>query len=150
MHISPIYSIKVQLYSRRKIFVAARAKEWVAFPVRPKRVGRMSIKVTVTASDGRSDSMERHLKVELPGAIEYMNHGYLLLDEEIEAINVSIRIPANVIANSAQIEIAAMGDLMANTLQNVEKLIHQPIGCGEQAMIRFLSNILTIQYLQVN
>lgn len=122
----------------------------MAFLIRPKRIGTITIKVSVTASDGSSDTMEKYLLVELPGATEYISHGFLLLDEENSPINVSVRIPPNVIPNSAQIEIVAMGDLMANTLKNMEKLIYQPIGCGEQAMIQFLSNILLVQYLQVN
>lgn len=135
--------------------MAGNSTQSVAFLVRPKRVGRMAIKVSVTTTDGRSDSLERNLLVEHPGDIEYVSHGFLMLDNDGgQPINVSLRIPTNIIENSARIQIAAMGDLLASILENLQQqprqeLVHQAIGCGEQAMIRFLPNVLIIRYLQV-
>lgn len=39
------------------------------------------------------------------------------------------------------------GDIMGNALQNVDRLLAMPYGCGEQNMVRFAPNIYIQQYL---
>jgi len=40
------------------------------------------------------------------------------------------------------------GDIMGNALQNVDRLLAMPYGCGEQNMVRFAPNIYIQQYLE--
>ena len=35
---------------------------------------------------------------------------------------------------------------MAKTIQNMDRLIQMPYGCGEQNMVNFVPNILVLQY----
>uniref|UniRef100_A0A8C9L5Y1 Alpha-macroglobulin receptor-binding domain-containing protein n=1 Tax=Pavo cristatus TaxID=9049 RepID=A0A8C9L5Y1_PAVCR len=43
---------------------------------------------------------------------------------------------------------AAPSDIMGNALQNVDRLLAMPYGCGEQNMVRFAPNIYIQQYLE--
>lgn len=40
------------------------------------------------------------------------------------------------------------GDILGNALQNVDRLLAMPYGCGEQNMVRFAPNIYIQQYLE--
>lgn len=40
------------------------------------------------------------------------------------------------------------GDILGNALQNLDKLLAMPYGCGEQNMVRFAPNIYIQQYLE--
>lgn len=40
------------------------------------------------------------------------------------------------------------GDVMGPTLNNLDKLLRLPFGCGEQNMIHFAPNVFVLKYLQ--
>lgn len=40
------------------------------------------------------------------------------------------------------------GDILGNALQNLDRLLAMPYGCGEQNMVRFAPNIYIQQYLE--
>lgn len=42
----------------------------------------------------------------------------------------------------------ASGDVMGPTLNNLDKLLRLPFGCGEQNMIHFAPNVFVLKYLQ--
>lgn len=41
-----------------------------------------------------------------------------------------------------------LGDVMGPTLNNLDKLLRLPFGCGEQNMIHFAPNVFVLKYLQ--
>lgn len=40
------------------------------------------------------------------------------------------------------------GDVMGPTLNNLDRLLRLPFGCGEQNMIHFAPNVFVLKYLQ--
>lgn len=44
--------------------------------------------------------------------------------------------------------ILLLGDVMGPTLNNLDKLLRLPFGCGEQNMIHFAPNVFVLKYLQ--
>lgn len=44
--------------------------------------------------------------------------------------------------------VCASGDVMGPTLNNLDKLLRLPFGCGEQNMIHFAPNVFVLKYLQ--
>lgn len=40
------------------------------------------------------------------------------------------------------------GDVMGPTLNNLDKLLRLPFGCGEQNMIHFAPNVFVLKYLR--
>ncbi|KAG5667284.1 hypothetical protein PVAND_015270 [Polypedilum vanderplanki] len=90
----------------------------VSFMIRPLKVGHITIKV-VAESSVAGDGLERQLKVEPEGITQYKN----------EAIFIDLR-----------------NDSKTN-IENLNKLIRMPYGCGEQNMLNFVPNIVVLEYL---
>lgn len=62
--------------------------------------------------------------------------------------NISLQIPKNVVPNSEKIEVTAVGDILGPTMVNLEHLIRLPTGCGEQNLVRFIPNLIILNYLR--
>uniref|UniRef100_A0A8C3HTF9 A2ML1 protein n=1 Tax=Chrysemys picta bellii TaxID=8478 RepID=A0A8C3HTF9_CHRPI len=61
---------------------------------------------------------------------------------------ISLQLPANVLAGSEQAHVTVHGDIMGTALQNIDHLLAMPYGSGEENMVRFAHNINTQQYLE--
>lgn len=46
------------------------------------------------------------------------------------------------------LHVTCAGDLMGSALDDIDKLLGMPYGCGEQNMLKFAPNIFVMQYLQ--
>jgi len=69
-------------------------------------------------------------------------------DSIIEFGQVELPDESNLIEGSARGFISVTGDIMAPTMNNLEKLVKQPYGCGEQNMISMVPNIYVAKYLE--
>ncbi|KAG8551452.1 hypothetical protein GDO81_004118 [Engystomops pustulosus] len=61
---------------------------------------------------------------------------------------ISLKIPDNILKDSARADITLQGDLMGTAMQNLDRLLAMPYGCGEQNMVLFVPNIFILQYLE--
>ncbi|XP_053925308.1 alpha-2-macroglobulin-like protein 1 isoform X2 [Cuculus canorus] len=61
---------------------------------------------------------------------------------------VSLRLPDNVVKGSARASVSILGDLMGTALQNLDRLVQMPHGCGEQNMVLFAPIVYVLQYLE--
>lgn len=120
-----------------------------SFMIRPKKVGQSTIKVAASSTSA-GDTVERVLPVEPDGVTLHFNKAVFidLRDKSMHASNFTIDIPKNAIPDSTYIEVAAQGDIIGNAIQNLDHLIHQPSGCGEQNMLGFVPNIVALDYLK--
>ncbi|XP_075299531.1 alpha-2-macroglobulin-like protein 1 [Opisthocomus hoazin] len=100
----------------------------------------------VVPAQGRVDTMIKPLLVQPGGILVEKAHNSLLCQEDAEEI--SLEVPANILEGSQRAHVTVMGDLMGNALQNVDRLLAMPYGCGEQNMVRFAPNIYIQQYLE--
>uniref|UniRef100_A0ABM5FQT5 Alpha-2-macroglobulin-like protein 1 isoform X1 n=1 Tax=Pogona vitticeps TaxID=103695 RepID=A0ABM5FQT5_9SAUR len=106
-------------------------------------------KVSVIPKRGQSDTVIKSLLVKPEGILEEKNHNKFLCssgDPLVESI--SLELPEAVVKDSARATISAVGDILGISLQHLESLIQLPLGCGEQNMIKFVPNILALQYLE--
>ena len=60
---------------------------------------------------------------------------------------LTFKIPENVTAGSREIFLSVMGDIIGPALSNLDGLIEEPMGCGEQNIARLFPNILILEYL---
>ncbi|NXR89513.1 A2ML1 protein, partial [Hypocryptadius cinnamomeus] len=97
-------------------------------------------------AQGRVDTVIKPLLVQPGGILVEKTHSSLLCQEGAE--EVSLEIPANILENSQRAHITVMGDILGNALQNLDRLLAMPYGCGEQNMVRFAPNIYIQQYLE--
>jgi CD109 antigen len=135
---------------RMKIFnVEADGGTNISFLIKPKKVGQILIKMTATSGE-IGDSIEKRLMVEPEGTTQFVNKAILLdvRDGRAAETSLEVEIPKNVVPDSTKIEISVGGDILGTTLENMDKLIRMPYGCGEQNMLNFVPNILVLDYLR--
>ncbi|CAN8201949.1 unnamed protein product [Coccothraustes coccothraustes] len=97
-------------------------------------------------AQGHVDTVIKPLLVQPGGILVEKTHSSLLCQEDAE--EVSLEIPANILESSQRAHINVMGDILGNALQNMDRLLAMPYGCGEQNMVRFAPNIYIQQYLE--
>ncbi|NXX58955.1 A2ML1 protein, partial [Scopus umbretta] len=129
--------------------------------VRATRLGEVNITVSTEAlsskelcgnempvvpAQGRVDTVIKPLLVQPGGILVEKAHNSLLCQEANEEI--SLEVPANILEGSQRAHVTVMGDIMGNALQNLDRLLAMPYGCGEQNMVRFAPNIYIQQYLE--
>ncbi|NXL67634.1 A2ML1 protein, partial [Chordeiles acutipennis] len=100
----------------------------------------------VVPAQGRVDTVIKPLLVQPGGILVEKAHNSLLCQEGAEEI--SLEVPADVLEGSQRAHVTVMGDIMGNALQNLDRLLAMPYGCGEQNMVRFAPNIYIQQYLE--
>ncbi|KAM9761751.1 C3 and PZP-like alpha-2-macroglobulin domain-containing protein 8 isoform 1-T1 [Menidia menidia] len=67
-------------------------------------------------------------------------------DNHNEAFTLGV--PQNMVPGSERASAFMIGDVMGPTLNNLDKLLRLPFGCGEQNMIHFAPNVFVLKYLQ--
>ncbi|XP_044217735.1 C3 and PZP-like alpha-2-macroglobulin domain-containing protein 8 isoform X1 [Thunnus albacares] len=60
----------------------------------------------------------------------------------------TLGVPHNMVPGSERATAFMIGDVMGPTLNNLDKLLRLPFGCGEQNMIHFAPNVFVLKYLQ--
>ncbi|NXW04218.1 A2ML1 protein, partial [Fregetta grallaria] len=100
----------------------------------------------VVPAQGRVDTVIKPLLVQPGGILVEKAHNSLLCQEVTEEI--SLEVPANILEGSQRAHVTVMGDIMGNALQNLDRLLAMPYGCGEQNMVLFAPNIYIQQYLE--
>ncbi|XP_010075936.1 PREDICTED: alpha-2-macroglobulin-like protein 1 [Pterocles gutturalis] len=108
--------------------------------------GRKPLPATVR----RRHVLVKHLLVRLEGVLVEKTYGSLLCLKggNVAEEPVSLRLPYNVIKGSARASITVSGDLMGTALQNLDRLVQMPHGCGEQNMVLFAPIVYVLQYLE--
>lgn len=60
----------------------------------------------------------------------------------------TLGVPHNMVPGSERATASMIGDVMGPTLNNLDRLLRLPFGCGEQNMIHFAPNVFVLKYLQ--
>ncbi|XP_039359979.1 alpha-2-macroglobulin-like protein 1 [Mauremys reevesii] len=93
--------------------------------------------LAVVPAQGRVDTVIKPLLVQPGGILEEKAHSSLLCQEASEEI--SLQLPANVLAGSERAHVTVLGDIVGTALQNIDRLLAMPYGDGEQNMDRLLA-----------
>ncbi|XP_023648198.2 alpha-2-macroglobulin isoform X2 [Paramormyrops kingsleyae] len=105
--------------------------------------------VVTVPERGRTDTVVRKLLVEAEGTKETVTHNALLCpaDGPVEK-DVSVKLPEVHVEGSVKAFLSVLGDLMGRAMQNLDRLLAMPYGCGEQNMVLFAPNIYILRYLE--
>ncbi|XP_078476069.1 pregnancy zone protein-like [Lampetra planeri] len=106
--------------------------------------------VVVVPEERAVDTVVRSVIVEPEGIPKELAYSSLLCPKSpaSERFVFNMSLPANVILGSARAYATIAGDIMGSALQNLDKLLTLPTGCGEQNMVKFAPNIYIQEYLQ--
>lgn len=115
---------QLELKRSKSVFIKSQEGVTIPFMVRALKVGHIKIKVTASSSIA-GDGLERLLIVEPEGVTRFMNEAMLvdLVNGEEKKFNFNITIPSNAVPDSTKIEVSAVGDIMGNSIENLDKLM---------------------------
>lgn len=143
-------STEDQTIRKRHVTVASNNGINMNFIVKFNSIGQIPIKVTAKSAIA-GDAIERLLLVEPEGIPQFINKAIfvdLRESNQFDAVQL-VEVPENAVEGSLRININAIGDLLGGTIQNLHQLIRLPTGCGEQNMLKFVPNIVVLDYLKV-
>ncbi|XP_053305979.1 alpha-2-macroglobulin-like protein 1 [Spea bombifrons] len=137
----------------------AVAFEW---DITPQRVGSVTLTVRADAinnstetcegkpvfkpTSGQTDIIRRQLLVKPGGVRKDITQTFFLCLKVQESF--SLALPEVPVEDSVSAAISVMGDVLGSALQNLDRLIVAPYGCGEQNMLNFAPIIYVLQYLE--
>lgn len=95
------------------------------------------------------ESFEQTLNVEIEGVPVYISDSYLIDFTENFIYNgtYDIIIPADVVADSIVISMSVVGDVLQQTIVNINVLIYEPTGCGCQTLYYVSPEVSIANYL---
>ncbi|GIY91023.1 CD109 antigen [Caerostris darwini] len=125
----------------------------VLFLITPRTLGYIDLKVSAIANNGNAgDAVVRKLLVKPEGSPQFFNKALLvdLRDSNVKVMEkvVPISVPKEAVPGSTSVTLSAIGDLLGPTVNNLDKLLRMPQGCGEQNMLNFVPNIVITKYLK--
>ena len=161
---------------RKHLAVEANSFETVAFPMVPLKTGTYELKVVALWSTG-GDIVIKELNVVPPGVtiedpipfqLDPKNRQHRTkrsiktskIEDEIISensiqktiVNIEPDPTRNIVPGTRECIIAGIGDEYGatsyTTLNDIDRLIRQPKGCGEQTMLYMAPTLYTLKYLQ--
>ncbi|NXN22940.1 CD109 protein, partial [Nycticryphes semicollaris] len=136
--------------NQQSVSVPSEDGKTVQFPIRPRQLGEIPIKVTAISS-AAADAVLRKVLVKAEG-VEQTYSQTVLLDlagnkPQMLSKTLDFTFPPDVVSGSERVEVTAVGDLLGPSINGLSSLIKMPYGCGEQNMINFAPNVYVLQYL---
>lgn len=135
----------------KKVTVPAQDGVPVSFLITPLKLGYIDVHVSATSSLA-GDAILKKLLVKPEGSKQYFNKAILIDRRDPSApptkANISIPIPKNAVPGSERISVSAIGDLLGPSVNNLDRLLVMPHGCGEQNMLDFVPNVVVLDYLK--
>ncbi|NWH24607.1 A2ML1 protein, partial [Grus americana] len=112
----------------------------------PRCGGRKPLPATMR----RRHTVVKHLLVRPEGVLVEKSYSSFLCPRGGNMVEepVSLQLPDNVVKGSARASISISGDLLGTALQNLDRLVQMPHGCGEQNMVLFAPIVYVLQYLE--
>lgn len=143
--------------------ICGNGRQTVSWAVTPKSLGSVNFTVSAEALQsqelcgtevavvpeyGKKDTIIKSLLVEPEGLEKEATFNYLLCPSGAEVPEqLSLKLPPNVVEDSARASFSVLGDILGSAMQNTQNLLRMPYGCGEQNMVLFAPNIYVLDYL---
>ncbi|XP_059114506.1 alpha-2-macroglobulin-like isoform X1 [Peromyscus eremicus] len=151
--------------ARESHCVCVNERHIVSWIVTPKSLGNVNFTVSAEALNsqercgnvvpvvpqhGKKDTVIKSLLVEPEGLENEVTFNSVHCPEGTKlSEQISLKLPPDVVEDSAQASVTVLGDILGTAVQNTEDLLEMPYGCGEQNMALFAPNIYVLDYLNV-
>jgi CD109 antigen len=136
--------------SKSEIDLKANESQSLDFWILCDQVGW--IEFTVSADKGQFvDQVIRRILVHPEGEQQHESQSMLIqLNQTDRTFGASFKLhfPKHAVSDSKRLKVSVTGDLFGKTLDNLNRLVRVPCGCGEQNMVNFVPNCLVYSYLQ--
>ncbi|XP_062827451.1 ovostatin [Anolis carolinensis] len=144
--------------------VCSNERKTSIWKIIPKKLGNVVFTITAEApqnsgicdngtsgglSMGWKDILIKTLLVEPEGVEREVSQSSFICTKKGTPTNelVSLKLPENLVEESARASFSCIGDLMGTAMRNLHQLLQMPHGCGEQNMALFAPNIYILDYL---
>jgi CD109 antigen len=128
------------------VTIGANSAHTTTWIITPNKSGVIPINVrAVVENNVAGDQIERLLIVKPEGIPDSQIQNGLLQDND-ETI-ATVEFPSNTVPGSKRVEVRMFGNVLANTLENIDALLKMPYGCGEQNMYNFAPSAFIYEYL---
>uniref|UniRef100_A0A8C6A0D8 PZP alpha-2-macroglobulin like n=1 Tax=Marmota marmota marmota TaxID=9994 RepID=A0A8C6A0D8_MARMA len=144
---SPTFLASPNEKAEESYCICGNERQILSWTVTPKTLGNVNFsvstevmkslelcgnEVTEVPETGRKDTIIKTLLVEVSTKVSEL---------------LSLKLPPNVVKESARASVSVVGDILGSTMQNIQNLLQMPYGCGEQNMVLFAPNIYILNYL---
>lgn len=134
----------------QNIWIQRRSIYRLRIEIRAEVMGLIDLKVKARCSQA-GDTSDKQLLVVPEGFPTFENHAeFVILEEcgrEGKQFQLSISPPQGTLFDTIKVQASVSGDVLGQTLLNLESLIRLPSGCGEQTMINFVPIVVVLDYL---
>ncbi|XP_073453696.1 alpha-2-macroglobulin-like [Aquarana catesbeiana] len=107
--------------------------------------------ISILPKQGGTDTIVKSLLVQPGGVLVEKSFSSLMCMKEgkdnSKTEEIILKIPEKILENSERAYITVLGDLMGAAMENLDRLLAMPYGCGEQNMVLFVPNIFILEYL---
>ncbi|CAM5099815.1 unnamed protein product [Eretmochelys imbricata] len=136
--------------NQQSVLVPSEDAKTVNFPIKPKQLGEIPIKVAAI-SPTASDAILQKVLVKAEGLEQSYSQTRLLdltgNNPPTVSETLDFTFPPDVVSGSERVQVTVIGDILGPSINGLESLIKMPYGCGEQNMINFAPNIYVLEYL---
>lgn len=134
----------------QKIWVKRRSIYRLRIEIRVEVMGLLDLKVAAKCAQA-GDTVEKQLLVVPEGFPTFENHAEFVIledcDKEGKQFKLEISPPQSALLETIKVQTSVSGNVLGQTLLNLESLIRLPSGCGEQTMINFVPIVVVLDYL---
>jgi CD109 antigen len=134
----------------KTVEVPASSISSVTFPITALKFGTLNLKAKATTLDA-GDAVSRPIIVKPPGIKHVQNNAVfvnLISSPTFEQKSLGAVFPDTRVKDADFLKVSVIGDILGGTLNNLDKLIKLPKGCGEQNMVNFVPDIVVLDYLK--
>ncbi|XP_034287784.1 CD109 antigen [Pantherophis guttatus] len=134
--------------NQHTVWIPSEDGKTVFFPIMPKQIGEIPIRVTAISTIA-SDAILQRLLVKAEGLEQTYSETVLLdLSKRTNVTEIlNFNFPSDVVPGSERVQVTVTGDKLSSSISGLESLVKMPYGCGEQNMINFAPNIYILDYL---
>ncbi|KAI4503310.1 hypothetical protein M0802_001532 [Mischocyttarus mexicanus] len=121
--------------------------------LRPRVLGDINITVSAAIDANYPESCVKPILVLPEGfPIEITKSAFMCPKDFSDDSKIvwNLDLPKDLIPDSAKAHVTLIGDILGPVLENLDKLVKLPMGCGEQNMVLFVPNIHVIDYMDAN
>ncbi|XP_018409165.1 PREDICTED: pregnancy zone protein-like [Nanorana parkeri] len=108
--------------------------------------------IPVVPKQGNTDTIIKPLIVKPGGVLVEKSHNFMICipvgQAQATPEEFSLKVPEDILKDSERAYVTLFGDMMGTAMQNMDRLLAMPYGCGEQNMVLFAPNIFVLQYLE--
>uniref|UniRef100_A0A8C5ZZ79 PZP alpha-2-macroglobulin like n=1 Tax=Marmota marmota marmota TaxID=9994 RepID=A0A8C5ZZ79_MARMA len=160
---SPTFLASPNEKAEESYCICGNERQILSWTVTPKTLGNVNFsvstevmkslelcgnEVTEVPETGRKDTIIKTLLVEPEGIEQEETFNSMACASGTKVSELlSLKLPPNVVKESARASVSVVGDILGSTMQNIQNLLQMPYGCGEQNMVLFAPNIYILNYL---